>query len=700
MTDSKTADVLEYDLTDGQCASNVRKSAVSKIMPVLLIFALILLLEATVFQYRYFHPLLVGAERRTVGIGSTALSGDVTVSGDTAAVSGRAVIVIANPDDRLTCVTPVTNGNAEYTLTATWSDEASPSSKTAGMAQAMHGSTRRGGDYYLTTHGKCEQLILTVDAHNKPVYISQIKLNAPTYDIRWLRVIIFSLVATAVYAVSKKKPWQKSLSPVKASHTVNQITVIIGAVYIAIMTAIFLLSPGMETNTEHCSVSQLTYAAPDRNDAYMMQTDALSKGQAYLDITPSRELLMLDNPYDKNARKGIKYTWDFAFFDGKYYSYFGIVPVVLVLLPFKLITGMYLSSYVFAFLLGISAAAVLCLVYREAVRRFFPSVSVSAYACGLVALLSCSFLAYAAARSWFYEIPYNSSLLCIFISLYSALKYDRVKRKGLALSSSGLAYGLSVGCRPIALISILLIAPIVIDNIKRTAELKLKIIHSACFAAPCAVVGILLAVWNFIRFGSVTDFGNAYQLTVSDIRYNSALDLPITLDGVTQYLFGEVKIDGVFPFVHSVSAPLVGMSHSMYSMPVSGIMCYPLFWCIGLTPLVIRRGAGNKALSAFIICGILTAVTVVLGVAAAGGVHERYTLDFRWILALISVMTALKFINDRGENDASFNLAFAAAVAVSAAMSLAICMMGEFSRIAKVSEEFYLIMRDTFEILY
>lgn len=49
----------------------------------------------------------------------------------------------------------------------------------------------------------------------------------------------------------------------------------------------------------------------------------------------------MDNPYDTKRRKNLKVPseWDTAYFEGKYYVYFGIAPVLFFYLPYYLITG-------------------------------------------------------------------------------------------------------------------------------------------------------------------------------------------------------------------------------------------------------------------------------------------------------------------------------------------------------------------------
>ena len=59
------------------------------------------------------------------------------------------------------------------------------------------------------------------------------------------------------------------------------------------------------------------------------------------------QLEQMENPYDPQERidNNIVYRWDHAYYDGHYYMYFGVVPVFLIFLPYRIITGMPLTTY-------------------------------------------------------------------------------------------------------------------------------------------------------------------------------------------------------------------------------------------------------------------------------------------------------------------------------------------------------------------
>ena len=93
----------------------------------------------------------------------------------------------------------------------------------------------------------------------------------------------------------------------------------------------------------HCGVfdESTTY-----NEDYVK---SILSGRTYLSHTPSKEFLELDNPYDAIDRGKLKrdkdYLWDTAYYNGHEYLYFGVLPALILFLPYYVITGKILSIY-------------------------------------------------------------------------------------------------------------------------------------------------------------------------------------------------------------------------------------------------------------------------------------------------------------------------------------------------------------------
>ena len=92
---------------------------------------------------------------------------------------------------------------------------------------------------------------------------------------------------------------------------------------------------------------------------YSYYADALLDGHTYLNIEVPDFLKEMDNPYDTNLRGiigkelGESIPTDFAYFDGHYYCYYGVVPVLLFYVPFVALTGEPLRNSVPVFICGI-----------------------------------------------------------------------------------------------------------------------------------------------------------------------------------------------------------------------------------------------------------------------------------------------------------------------------------------------------------
>ena len=103
----------------------------------------------------------------------------------------------------------------------------------------------------------------------------------------------------------------------------------------------------------------------ENQNGYEQQFDAFLKGQLHLDFAPDARILALENPYDPTARAetGAWYPWDRALFEGKYYSYFGIAPLLTVYFPYYALTGALPAPQTVCFLLaavGVLAVATAC----------------------------------------------------------------------------------------------------------------------------------------------------------------------------------------------------------------------------------------------------------------------------------------------------------------------------------------------------
>ena len=168
-----------------------------------------------------------------------------------------------------------------------------------------------------------------------------------------------------------------------------------------------------------------TYKVGGENaQQYAELAKAMTDGQLYLEIEPPEWLVDMDNPYDKGARDelqkqtGESYLFDVAYYEGHYYVYFGVLPVLLFYLPFYLLTG---SSFPTA--IGVLIACVLFILGITALmdrfaRHHFKRVSLGLFLLLQMPLVACSGMLYLAKFPTFYSLPIAMALAFTVWGLY------------------------------------------------------------------------------------------------------------------------------------------------------------------------------------------------------------------------------------------------------------------------------------------
>ena len=141
---------------------------------------------------------------------------------------------------------------------------------------------------------------------------------------------------------------------------------------------------------------------------YYRLTEALTQGR--VDIGEAPALEVVENPYDPWARAAAglgagDFKWDHAYYDGSYYVYFGVVPVVFFYLPFYMLTGRHLPHADCIFLLGALLMVGIAYLLWQTVRRWFPGTPYILYLLLCVTMGAASGLGYAVYKPDLYLVP-------------------------------------------------------------------------------------------------------------------------------------------------------------------------------------------------------------------------------------------------------------------------------------------------------
>lgn len=298
---------------------------------------------------------------------------------------------------------------------------------------------------------------------------------------------------------------------------------------------------------------------PDHRNQYELMANAILNGHLYLEYDVDEKLLNMDNPYDHDERKklGVDYHWDHAFYKGHYYMYFGVAPVFLTFIPYKIITGHVLTTY-HATQLYVAGCIIGIFSLFYLIRKlFYKKFKFGIYLlCSAVLSLLCIW--YAVDAPALYCTAITSGLCLAIWSIFFFIKavFDNLsENKSILYATLGSLCGaLTFACRPpIGLVNILVI-PLLITYLKKR-KLNKKLLTKLCLAAlPYFIVAGLLMTYNYIRFENPFEFGQSYQLTITDQQqYSKALsniNLLNLLNNIKIYFFEINEYTEKLPFVN------------------------------------------------------------------------------------------------------------------------------------------------------
>jgi hypothetical protein len=389
------------------------------------------------------------------------------------------------------------------------------------------------------------------------------------------------------------------------------------------------------------------FANPDTNQINKELVDAFRAGQVSLLDEPSEELLALDNPYDRSMRSAndISVKWDHLLFNGKYYSYYGIGTVLTLFLPYNLITGNYFSSVWATFLYCVLGIIFLSLAYYEFVKRLFPKIPNGMAVSGLVILQSTSFIWYCMTIGNFYELAQASGFAFLVAGMYFLLRSGVVGKGKISrpcICIATILFSIAVLCRAALALYCLVSLLFIYAGVKKIAnesnpsgyKANKKPIITFLLAAfiPYVLIGSIQMIYNYLRFGSILDFGITYTLTIYDYQHIQ-FSVPLMLIAIYNYLFTLPKVGSEFPFITANYDSLnVNGYYYLAGFSAAGLI-FRALPTVGyaFTPTVYRQLGKEKKLPALIIlCGCVIVPLIQMAMIWQYGYTPRYAVDFAW----------------------------------------------------------------------
>ena len=387
-------------------------------------------------------------------------------------------------------------------------------------------------------------------------------------------------------------------------------------------------------------------------DIYVRQFDAWKKGQIELDLTVDNRLAELENPYDPSQRSEskAKYYWDYAFFDGKYYSYFGIAPILTVHAPIHAFTGKLPNIPLACLILAIAAVVTTALAYREVVLRFSKEPNLWLFLLGLAGVVSASGVYLGVLCSDMYYVAVLSAQVysMAFVALaVRSMREEKLWLRMVLLVLAAIALTLTVWSRPTVALMCVAVFPLFIEFIFKIRKDNLKdgLLTVGAFALPL-IAGAAAVMWyNAARFGSPLDFGAKYQLTVSDVSLNT-IDFKYAFSSFFSYFLCPIWQTEVYPYLGMQKIKVLPEgSRTFYFDRYCGVFAYGMPLGILLYPrlAMIEKQKGEKDLAktAIVAATALLALGIAFSDFCIGGVNMRYIYDISVLLTLVSAAVLL-----------------------------------------------------------
>ena len=638
-----------------------RRSENSKKLALGLLICTFLSFFIEVFVYNFRAIQSSGYEERSVISNAVMINGYENEDGEYITRKGLSPVIIEITDigEKINNIRidakayDSENKLSDFTLKIEATDKANELFITSMPSRTVFGNISSSSYIPMQLRGNTEKIRFSISSDEElRINLTDVFVNSPRpFEFDALRASFILVLALAVYLIRPSSP----IYDIKLRRSKLQLSFTAFVVFAEILLVYSIIS-----STGH--FKELISA---HHAQYQQLAESFRHGVLHLETEVPEFLLQMENPYDYALRTAQNqyYYWDAALFDGHYYVYFGVVPALLLYLPYNVITNKALPNdiaiFVFAILFIIGC---FCLV-RQIIRRYFPDKNISYPTYILLSLLltNTSGLLYIASYPDMYSVPIIAALAfsaCGLSLWLSALSSKRARAIKLALGSLFMA--LVAGCRPNILLFSFLFFPFFFGEIIRAFKEKrvftrTSIVNAVSFAAPYIIVAAGLMWYNNARFGSPFDFGANYNLTTNDMTSRGFVWERMG-PAAFSYLLQLPKLTSVFPFIRFCDFDSTYMGVTIRETTYGGLLSYsPFLWVTFFIPRFRETLKKYKLLIPAVMLTAFGVITALLD-AQLAGILQRYFSDFSLMFYLGALFVFLAVLADTKDEGARKNM--------------------------------------------
>ena len=498
-----------------------------------------------------------------------------------------------------------------------------------------------------SSYGKVRELALFFpETDASPYVITSISLNKmPEPGFNLLRFLVFVLTGFFIY----KRVWYS-----KAKMLETKIIAGLGAFLALLVILVSLMMPSGSNGT---MFDNYPLDDPNTVDQYELLFDAFHNGRTSVNVGVDETVWnSLNDPYDlsERERKGVdEDAWDRAYYNGKFYSYFGVAPVFVIYYPVYLLTGSLPCSILASALTACLSVFFITILYLELKKRFFDDIPTFFVVLGYLALLFGSLIFALWTDRYFYFLAADfgiGSLAAFFAFLLKAYYSDKFNRRVIFLVLTSFSIVMIAASRPSLLIYCAsAIVPLVYVMSDKKETIKNKILYLAAAAVPAMTGACGIMAYNYVRFGNPFEFGFNYQVTVSDPRANNIM-ISFIPYAIYHYYLQAPKLSTVFPYINPELKALWQYPRYTYLANNIGAFFFPLSLGILGTPSLFTRKK-NGFREYFFGTILLCAVALSFIDMCKAGVHYRYVADILFALLVVSLIVVFDIMKKIKETD-------------------------------------------------
>lgn len=601
-----------------------------KIPKPIIAIVVILLLELTIFNFRFYIMKLSGLENEVIELKRENLT---SYKYDDFTFEKEYTIKVNKKIKGIKLNLTQNNNNKEIKITPKFKDEGQKYTFKE-LEQFEYISKYKNREYIvLNSQNNCTELQFQMESKGN-FHIESIEINTWYFEFNWFRVC--SLILITLFIM-----YRKEINNYFEKNPNNKKKVYIG--FIAISTIFFIYySYGFGKAYENYSWDRGMVL----KDMYRELTQSIMQGKITLDFPEEdkQELSNLQNyqDYSERIEEGNTYLYDAAFYKGNYYCYYGIIPVATILLPIALVTGIYCYSNVICIVYGTLVMILVLKIYLKLLEKFKVKFGFILEFIGYLTLVLTMELFILKFEPNFYQAVDLCGIFWVLFAvwqIWSLENKEKIKRK---LFLIGVSYGCMVLTRPLYVFYIIPIIIAIWKNLLQNKKIEWK--NLAVFAFPIVIMAIFQMWYNHVRFENILEFGQFRQITVND---TSSLELEpgLAIDGVLSFLFNPPTLIRHFPFMGYSNAG-VRNGNEILAMDIFGIFWHPFMVILITARKRIKNNNKNKELCIYTIVFWLISIVLFSLNTCWGGMHQRYLSDVLPALTILSLIYWLLFIKE------------------------------------------------------